>query len=83
MTVIRQSSKPLANWTGAMFITSGFVAPKSACQGQFMPLDFDKVSELWAAFKLYSRTKSQNLNVSFLILQFSLPSPGVKSRMKM
>ena len=33
-----------------------------------------------------SRTKSQNLNDSRLILQFSLPhplKPGVKSRMKM
>ena len=33
-----------------------------------------------------SRTKSQNLNVSRLVLQLSLPNPmkpGVKSRMKM
>ena len=28
-------------------------------------------------------TKSQNLNVSRLVLQLSLPSPGFKSRMKM
>ena len=33
-----------------------------------------------------SRTKSQNLNVSRLVLQLSLPNPlkpGIKSRMKM
>ena len=57
-------------------------------------VDVDEMDVEWSSLKILvyrqisniSRTKSQNLNVSRLVLQLPLPNPvkpGVKSRMKM
>ena len=51
-----------------------------------LPIDRTLVCATYRKLSNISRTKSQNLNNSRLILQLSLPNPlkpGVKSRMKM
>ena len=58
-------------------INEGYLA--SVIGSQILSADYCKTSSI-------SRTKSQNLNVSCLLLQWPLPNPlkpGVKLRMKM